>query len=226
MIRDFIRGKVASYWVNAYVDASIACYLLDYVQTSVLPDSDGPAQQRARYLIAHTPDDRPRERLVVRAYTERHLNGHADMILAGLLDRWLRLDIIEDPTPWSREHFTLQMMFFPWPHLYAGDFSHLHQYAREDGQIELTLPIPEIIREICAVQIANIAVNSQHRLTLRELMELAEFDDNPKLQRLREMAIRYRRPRMFLWSASRTQKMASRWDWLFMNTLKLRYSVR
>jgi len=223
MVPDFISGKIASYWLNAYVDAAIACHLVDYVQTGSLPAGDDPAQMRARLLIEKASADRHRERVVVRAYTERHLNGHADMILAGLLDRLLGARVIDDPTPWAVEQFTLRMMFFPWPLLYQGDLAHLHAYARDEAGIDLTLPPHDIIHEICAVQIENIAINGQNRLRLQDLARLPDFDDNPKLRRLREMAGRYRRPRMFLWSAARTQKMASRWDWLFMHTLRLRY---
>ena len=195
------------------------------MQTGHLPDGDDPALNRARLLVEKTPDDRHRERVVVRAYTERHLNGHADMILAGLLDRLLGTQVIDDPTPWEEGQFTLRMMFYPWPQLYRGDFSHLHAYAADEARVDLTLPLHDIIHEICAVQIENIAVNGQNRLRLQDLARLPDFDDNPKLKRLRQMSERYRRPRMFLWSAARTQKMASRWDWLFMHTLRLRHQV-
>jgi hypothetical protein len=224
VIRDHIRGKIASYWASAVADAQIAGHLLRYLRTGERPPGDGPITRRARRLIDTAPPDRHEQRVAVRAFTERRLNGQADAALAAQLDRLARTGLIDGAEPYDGRDVAFRGLFFPWTALYAGRFDSIERYLRECAGLALTLAPREVVAEIIAVQRVNIAANYDTTLHIRSLGEDAP-SDHPKAQHIGALVEHASRPEVFLRAATRTQIAASRWDWLFMQSLRARFLV-
>ncbi len=224
MIRDHVRGKVASYWASAVADAQIAEHLLHYVRTGERPPQDGHVTQRAHRLIDTTPSDQHEQRVAVRAFTERRLNGQADAAFAAQLDRLARTGMIDGAEPYGSRDVAFRALFFPWTALYAGRFDSVERYLRDHAGLALTLPPREVVMEIVAVQRVNIAANYDVTDHLHLLTEDTP-SDHPKVQHISALVEHARRPEVFLRAAIRTQVAASRWDWLFMQSLRARFLI-
>lgn len=223
MIQDRIRGKIASYWASAIADARIADCLLHYVRTGERPPQDGHVARRARRLIDTTPPDRHVERVAVRAFAERCLNGQADAAFAVQLDTLAGTELIDEASPYGRDA-ALRRLFFPWTALYAGRFNCVGRYLREGAGLALTLTPREVVVEIIAVQRVNIAANHTTAVHLRSLDGCTPAD-HPKARLIAYLAGSADRREVFLRAAIRTQIAASRWDWLFMQSLRARFLV-
>jgi hypothetical protein len=224
VIRDHIRGKVASYWASAVADAQIADHLLHYVRSGERPPQDGHITQRAHRLIDTAPPDQHAQRVAVRAFTERRLNGQADAAFAAQLDRLARTGLIDGAEPYDSRDVAFRGLFFPWTTLYMGRFDSVERYLREHAGLALTLSPREVVAEIIAVQRVNIAANHAVTDHLHSLNG-GTPSDHPKVQHIGALVAHARRPEVFLRAAIRTQIAASRWDWLFVQSLRARFLV-
>jgi hypothetical protein len=230
---EYLRGKTASYRLNAYVDYRIATHILRFVETGSEPSGPEEAARRARRFMEDLPrrDGHPKERqrLLVRAFTVRHLNGYADLMWARFIERANRVPPVHVEPHYGKEAEEGPIDLFFWTYLLRGSVAPVADFV--EPHVAFTLSDQEVAEEIAHVQEANSGVNQQIVAAIRRAMEegpggAGELSSQSQVEKV-EILLRYASaspyPADFLRGAIAAQRGARRWDGAFRRLLRWRF---
>jgi hypothetical protein len=222
---EYLRGKTASYRLNAYVDHRIATHIIQFVESGIEPAGTHEAAVRARDFIADLPradsDREQTQRLLVRAYTLRHLNGYADLMWARFIEWINRVDPVHVEGHYGRRAEEGPIDLFFWTYLLRGSVKPIAEFV--ERHCAFTLSSTAVAHEIVHVQEANSAANQGIAGELRDAMEGAIQGYSEKSARLVRYAEASPYPRDFLRGAIAAQRGARRWDGAFRRLLQWRF---
>jgi hypothetical protein len=230
-----ICGKISQYHLNAYNDAKLAEDLITYIKTKGLSKVKDDRvleliNTRAHFNLSY---------LVGLAYTEYGINGMIDFSYAHLISNLLHtlpfkkhqiLKEIEQACETYAKKLKVKILYhdfyakkqliFPWimdyyfkKHKFLKEF--LRKRFGETIKIE-NLDMKEIINAAIVVQEINIKSNSNYSKILKN----EEPSTNPKVVAIRKLATKFYYEKAFIRGAANTLLAASRWDKLFILTLK------
>lgn len=230
---EYLRGKTASYRLNAYVDYRIATQIMQFVESGVEPAGTHEAAVRARGFMADLArvgsDPEQTQRLTVRAFTLRHLNGYADLMWARFIERVNRVDPVHVEAHYGRKAEEGPIDLFFWTYLLRGSVEPVAAFVEQ--QLAFTLSDAAVADEIAHVQESNSAANQGIAEELHRAMELAHRAVSPlgaeldfeKSRILLSYAQASPYPTDFLRGAIAAQRGAGRWDGAFRRLLQWRF---
>lgn len=233
-------GRTSSYRLNAYVDAAIAEALVSMVREESWSSSDPELTRRVEelqadlQLRAEDPVDRAeaQQRLLVRAYACRDLNGYADLMWARRIESVFRIEPVHrDDGVFGEGAEEGRIDLFFWTYLLRGSSAPVADFV--ERFIPYTLSDGALADEIIRVQHANAAANRRTAEALLSDGSLGDGSGEPhgaarysrKVALLRASAAADPRPVAFLRGAVAGQRGAGRWDAAFEGFLRSRFGT-
>jgi len=238
--RSYCLGGTSSYRLNAYVDAAIAGALVSMVREESWTSSDPELTRRVQelqadlQLTAEDPRDRAeaQQRLLVRAYACRDLNGYADLMWARRIESLFRIEPIHrDDGVFGTTAEEGRIDLFFWTYLLRGSSAPIADFVSRF--IPYSLSDGALADEIIRVQHANPAANRRTAEALLSDGSLGDGSGEPrgaarssrKVAILRASAAADPRPVAFLRGAVAGQRGAGRWDAAFEGLLRSRFGT-
>ncbi len=189
-------------------------------------------------------DSEQTQRLLVRAFTQRYLNGYADLMWARWIERVNRLEPVHREDWYGAAAETGRPDLFFWTYLLRGSVAPIADFTEDYGPF--TLSDEAVVDEIVYVQHANRAANEAILDELLHAMEGFPRRGGPAagvgrgggsgsngaapeapLTRKSALLIAYAEkspyPREFLRGAVAAQRGAGRWDGAFEKLLRWRF---
>ena len=199
--------------------------------------------ERTQVMRADLPeagsDSEQTQRLLVRAFTQRHLNGYADLMWARWIERMNRLEPVHREEWYGAAAESRRPDLLFWTYLLRGSVEPVADFVEEYESF--TLSGDAVVEEIIYVQHANRAANEAVLDELRHAMEALPGRGVPAseagkggagvgeapLTRKSALLIGYAGespyPREFLRGAVAAQRGAGRWDGAFETLLRWRF---
>lgn len=208
-LRSRLHGKAASYLVNAYIDAKIEEALVLYAKKGKFKILDKEVEERVKKIIAATPINTQSQRLIVKAFVYKRINGYANYWYSKLIYLMAGMKL-----PQEKSYYLELDNFFDNPliHLTSVVFFYrnlLKKYALQKG-IKLLFKKSDIKNEILLVQKLNILENEKNALKIKN----RKFD-TWKTRKLLEWSKSSILQKEFLKSAELTQMRALWWDKIY-----------
>ncbi|MFP4483918.1 MAG: hypothetical protein ACLFO1_03590 [Spirochaetaceae bacterium] len=227
--QEYLRGLTASYRLNAYTNYRIAEAIIGFVTTGEAPPAGTSREvvERSLAMRADLPDagrdSEQTQRLLVRAFTQRHLNGYADLMWARWIERVNRLEPVlqEELYGTAAESGRPDLLF--WTYLLRGSVEPAAAFV--ERYEPFTLSDDAVVNEIVQVQHANRRAN---RIVVDKLLHAGgraepEAPITPKSALLIAQAEQSAYPREFIRGAVAAQRGARRWDGAFERLLRWRF---
>lgn len=208
IINSRLLGKADSYLLNAYIDVKIEEAILLYIKQGSFISFDKEVEDRVKAIIKKTNPENKNNRLYVKAFTYKWVNGYANYWYTQLLYKITGKKPPREVWSYLKSEFREKSIFHFTEILW---FYHklINKYALQNG-VKINLKKGELKKEILEVQKINIRENTKNA------DRLMKGDFNTwKTKKLLEWSKDVSYPKIFLKSAGATQKAASRWDKLY-----------